>query len=226
MAAPHTLPPDDYLELHHRVLDQLHHEDRLFADRIRNFLTAASFLVAGYLASEHNRDAGDHRNDSLGWLVVIVGIVLSWFYLEIGARCAHGIRFWRAVLQYVEERILLPPDEVSLPDTFLRPIYYKRFGKQLFWKALGDSNALQGIWVPALIAALWFWILRYGAYSLRLPVCGLNAAPLLFWTVVVACVVRVAKLARGLRGRCEPSEVEGWLNDAKSLRTPPVPLEG
>jgi hypothetical protein len=149
--------------VHNLVLNRLYHEDYLLTQRTYNFLTFNVFLGAVYTLN-----FSQSRSPSIGYLVAILGIILSTLHIALGHRIDRSIAFWREYLKLLEDSASLPVDHV-LFDFYetaevktdwgtithrgknRRPMF-----KTFPWSIMPSTNLMIGVLLPWLISTIWF----------------------------------------------------------------------
>ncbi len=195
---------ETYRQLRQRAIARIEHEDRLFSDRLRNYLMAAAFLLGASMASS--------ATPYLRMLLAGFGLVLSYFYLHIGVRSCQGIRLWRVTLRHSEQTMATSgTPKVQLPDEYIREPLYSDFRSKPVWRVFIDTNALQGLWVPASGLVLWFLLLGQLLSEWR-PICaGSEYSTVILWSiwtfVFLVCLVEILSFRKDLATHYEPSKI-------------------
>jgi hypothetical protein len=154
--------------LHGLVTDRIYHEDNLLSQRTYNFLTFNVFLAAVltlYFGERASVIPG------LGYLLALLGIVLSVLQTALGRRIDIAIAFWRRYLRMIEKSARIPMDH-TLFEFYLKGEVETVLGvvrsedakpramfSALPWKIIPSTNLMVGVLFPWLLSTLWFVVI-------------------------------------------------------------------
>ncbi len=198
---------EEYRNLRERAIARIEHEDRLFSDRLRNFLMAASFLLAGFTAALTNLYVRS--------LLAGFGLMLSYFYLHIGVKSCEGIRLWRVTLRYAEETLAsMGTSKTELPDEYVRERTYSQSRRKGIWRLFLDTNALQGLWVPGTGVVLWLLLLVRVLREWELKGCSRLIVWAMWGLILLLSLSEIFVFWKKLEKELSPEKIKEFLKPA------------